>query len=82
MSFNCILVYYIRLRSRNALLIVVGIWCLMTIILTNFYAGILLSFMSVKKLGPVINSLDELAHSKETKLIAPVGNDWTNRFLV
>ena len=55
----------------------------MAVVLANVLASTLLSFMSVKKIGPVINSLDELAHhSNEIKLIMPQGVDMANRFLV
>ena len=70
------------MNSRYAMMIVIGGWVLMTIILANSYASTFLSFLSVKKMGPVINSLDELAHSKGTQLVAQAGMDLTNRFLV
>ena len=38
--------------------------------------------MSVKKFGIVINSLDDLAHSKETQLIVPLDWDLFGRFFV
>ena len=81
-GFFLFLAYFIRLDSRRALLIVVGVWCLITVVLANAYAGCLLSFMSVNKLGPIINSLDELALSKDTQLVAQGGADITNLFIV
>lgn len=72
----------IRLNSRRAVLIVVGTWLLITVVLANSYASTLLSFMSVKKFGTVINSLDDLAHSKETQLTVSLDWDLYGRFFV
>ena len=54
----------------------------MAVVLANAYAGTLLSFMTVAKLGPVINSLDELARSDETQLVISAAKDFSGRFLV
>ena len=54
----------------------------MAVVLANGYAGTLFSFMSVKKLEPAINSLDDLARSKETQLIIPPYKDLFGQFLV
>ena len=51
----------------------------MAVVLVNVYAG---TFFHVNKLGPVINSLNELAHSQETQLVAQAGMDIIDRFLV
>ena len=75
-------VYFIRLNSSLVLRIVVGIWCLMTVVLANAYAGCLFSFMSANKLEPIIGSLDQLAHSKDTQLVAQVGGLTASRVLV
>ena len=64
-------------------MMVVGIWLLMTVVLANAYASSLLSYLSVTKLGPVINSLEELADSKNVlNVIVQAKADITNRFLV
>lgn len=55
------------MKSRASSLLI-GIWQLMTV-LANAYAGTLLSFLSVAKLKPVINSLDELAETNKYPLI-------------
>ena len=59
-----------------------GVWCLMAVVLANAYGGVLFSFLSVAKLVPIINSLDELTKSKDVQLITLRGVDLTNRFLV
>jgi hypothetical protein len=64
-------------------MVLVGAWILVTVVLTISYAGNLLSFMTVGKVGPAINSLDELAHSKEIQLTLQAGMEIiSNRFLV
>ena len=54
----------------------------MTVVLAHAYSRTLFSFMTVTKLEPVINSLDELAHSERTELIVQAGADIVDRFLV
>jgi hypothetical protein len=53
----------------------------MVVVLANTYTGILLSFISVNKMGPVINSLDELARSDRTQLVPAASKDISGRFL-
>ena len=74
--------YFIRLNSRRAVLILVGVWCLMTVVLAHAYGRTLFSFLSVTKLGPVINSIDELARSDNIEVIVQGGTDTVDRFLV
>lgn len=72
-----------RLNLRAGILIAVGVWCLMVVVLTNFYAATLLSFLSVNKLGPAINSLEELTKSPNNcQLLVQGGSDVANNFLV
>lgn len=53
----------------------------MTIVLANGYAGTLFSFLSVAKLEPVINSLEDLANS-DVNLMIQAHTDLSLRFLV
>ena len=71
-----------RLNLRAGIVIIVGIWCLMVVVLNTAYGATLLSFLSVTKLGPAINSLDELTKSKSCQLIVQGGADLTNDFFV
>ena len=54
----------------------------MTVVLANAYAGTLLSFLSVPKLQPIINSLEELAHSENLQLVIQARSEMAIRFLV
>lgn len=82
---NCMLYigyrYNLKLRSRGSY-ILVGIWCLMAVVLANAYAGTLFSFLSVPKLEPIVNSLEELANDKHLQIIIQDRNELANRFLV
>ena len=58
----------------------VGTWLMVTVVLANGYAGTLFSFLSVAKLEPIINSLEELANSKDVQLIIQDRVDLALRF--
>ena len=73
--------YDLRLRSRGSY-ILVGIWCLMCVVLANGYGGVLFSFLSVEKLEPPINSMEELANSKDVQLILQFRTELADRYLV
>jgi hypothetical protein len=73
--------YEMGLKSRGSVLLV-GIWCLVTVVLANGYAGTLFSFLSVSKLQQPINSIEELAASSDITLLTQSETELTNRFLV
>ena len=70
-----------RLNSRP-MSALAGLWMLMTVVLANGYAGTLFSFLSVAKLEPIINSLDELANSTEVQLITQARTLWVGYMMV
>jgi hypothetical protein len=69
------------LRSRGSY-ILVGVWCLIAVVLANAYSGTLFSFLSVVKLEQIVNSIEELAQSKELQLIVQDKSELAIRFLV
>ena len=69
------------MKSR-ASYIVVGMWCLVTVVLANAYGGVLFSFLSVTKLEQPINTLEELANSKDVTLLIPDRVELAERLLV
>ena len=73
--------YSTNLRSR-ASYIAVGVWCLMAVVLANAYAGTLFSFLTVTKLEPIVNSLEELANSKQLQLLIQDRTVLADRLLV
>ena len=75
--------YYYNMRTGSrGRYILVGVWCLMAVVLANAYAGTLFSFLSVTKLEPIVNSLEELAQSKALQLIIQHQSELAIRFLV
>ena len=70
-----------RMGSRSRY-ILIGVWCLMAVVLANAYAGTLFSFLSVAKLEPIVNSLDELAQSKDLQLIVQDRSEMAKRLMV
>jgi hypothetical protein len=54
----------------------------MAVVLANAYAGTLFSFLSVAKLEPIVNSLDELAQSKDLQLIVQDRSEMAKRLMV
>ena len=70
-----------RLRSHAEKLLI-AIWLLMTIVLANGYAGALFSFLSVAKLEPIVNSLDELINRNKFSLVTAASIRWVVNVLV
>ena len=62
--------------------IMVGTWLLVTVVLANAYAGTLFSFLSVAKLQPAINSLEELAKNTHIQLVLQARTELADRILV
>lgn len=73
--------YNLRLRSRGSY-ILVGVWCLVAVVLANAYAGVLFSFLSVSKLQPVLNSLEEVAYAKDVTFLVIDRSELALRLLV
>ena len=80
-SYFKIVGFYTALRNR-ASYVIVGIWCLMTVVLANAYAGTLYSVLTVTKLEPVINSLEKLAYTGNVQLLIQARSELTERILV
>ena len=55
---------------------------MVAVVLANGYAGTLFSFLSVAKLQPVINSIEELANSKDVQLMVQARSVLAEHFLV
>ena len=62
--------------------ILVAVWCLMALILVNSYTGNLISYLTVPRMKPVVNSFEELANSQETKLTIEAKNILSENILV
>ena len=72
---------HLRLNSL-ASYIVIGTWVLVTVVLSNAYAGTLFSFLSIAKLESPINSLQELAKAKDIQLVLHAQTELADQILV
>lgn len=71
--------------SQNASLslhLAAGLWCLTLVVLTNAYTGKLTAYLAVPKLEPIVNTLIELAASRDKKLTMDFESDLSKMFLV
>ena len=59
--------------TQNVVRMVAVGWSLAAVVLVNVYNGKLVSFLTVPKFETVVNSFDELAHSKTLQLALPRG---------
>jgi len=63
--------------------LIIGAWCLATLVLMSFYASTLISFLAVSKLDPIVNSLEELANTRQPLKMMMIRNiPMELRFLV
>ena len=65
-----------------SLRLLAGTWCLMALVLANSYAGCFRSFMTVPKLKPVPQSLEELALSTDFTVAVERGSLIADTLLV
>lgn len=69
-------------RLRPFFRLSVGLYCLVAVVICNAYTGTLTSFMTVPKLKPIVQSLEELAESDVYKLTAESNTPVTNLMMV
>jgi len=55
---------YISYEVRTSFKIFVGVWLLCMVVLINAYSGVLASLLTVPKLDPIANTMNELLESK------------------
>ena len=55
---------YVPYEAKTSFKILVGIWLLCMVVLVNAYSGVLTSLLTVSKLGPIVNTLQELVENK------------------
>ncbi|XP_046633905.1 glutamate receptor ionotropic, delta-2-like [Daphnia pulicaria] len=73
--------YYIPQNLRLHIRIPIALWCLVAVVICNAYSGTLTSFLTVTKMKPIINSLEELASSDHYKLTAEYNSAFNDKFL-
>lgn len=58
------------------------IWCMMSMVLINYYSSSLTSYLAVTTFTPIVNSLEELAAKENLKLTIEVNSLLANQILV
>ena len=57
-------------NNKSAVRFLAAVWCLMAVILINYYNSTLISYMLVPKYEPIVNTIEELAHSTKLSVSA------------
>ncbi len=68
--------------KRSAIRIAMAVWLLSLVVLQNGYNGVLTSFMTVPKLEPVFNTLEEVLADGRYRITDQKHSVMTNQFLV
>ena len=69
--------------QKTSLRLIIGAWCLATLVLLNAYGSVITSFLTVTKLEPIVNTLEELADTRQPlKLMMIRHTPREQRFLV
>ena len=53
--------YFVRYQSPNSYKILIGFWLISMVVLINAYAGVMTALLTVPKLEPIVNTLEEAA---------------------
>ncbi len=53
--------YFVRYRSPNSYKILVGFWLISMVVLINAYTSVMTALLTVPKLEPIANTLEEAA---------------------
>lgn len=59
---------YLPQHVSHSTRIAAASWCLTSVVLVYLYSGCLISFMTVPKFRPLVETLDELADHKELQI--------------
>ena len=59
-----------------------AVWCLVAIIVINYYNSMFISYLTVPKHEPLLNNLEELASSENQCVIVEKGSAIANMLLV
>ena len=62
--------------------ILAGVWCLVMLVVINGYTGNLISYLTVPKLKPIVNSFQDLAESDTLKIAVEAKTVLAETFLV
>jgi hypothetical protein len=68
--------------GRFSFRILVGVWLLIATVLVNSYSSTVISYLTVPKMKPPINTFDDLAISEEVELVLLADNVITMQIMV
>lgn len=68
--------------GRFSFRILVGVWLLIATVLVNSYSGTVISYLTVPKMKPPINTFEDLAISEDVELILLADNVITMQIMV
>ncbi|XP_046631468.1 glutamate receptor 1-like isoform X2 [Daphnia pulicaria] len=57
-------------RSPNSSPLVGSVWCLSTVVLVYLYTGVLISYLTIPKMQPIVETTEELAASPRLHVVA------------
>ncbi|KAI9551422.1 hypothetical protein GHT06_021755 [Daphnia sinensis] len=57
-------------HSPNSSPIVLSVWCLACIVLVYLYTGVLISYLTIPKMRPIVETVEELAESTRLQVVA------------
>lgn len=69
-------------KVKFPLRLIAGVWCLTMVVLVNAYSSTLMSYLTVPKLTPIVNTLTELAASRDSQLTIDFESDMSRMFMV
>lgn len=72
---------YIACNAWNCTFLLSGLWLLAMVVFVNAYTGTLISYLTVPKLNPVINSLEQLVAETDWKLSIEKNSEFSKQIL-
>ncbi|XP_057376140.1 ionotropic receptor 93a-like [Daphnia carinata] len=68
-------------KAKLSLRLIAGLWCLTMVVLVNAYSSTLMSYLTVPKLTPIVNTLAELAVSRDSQITIDFESDMSRMFM-
>lgn len=69
-------------RSPNSSPLVGSVWCLSTVVLVYLYTGVLISYLTIPKMQPIVETTEELAASTRLHVVAIKNSIFESTLLV
>lgn len=69
-------------HSPNSSPIVLSVWCLACVVLVYLYTGVLISYLTIPKMRPIVETVEELAESTRLQVVAIKNSIFESTLLV